>query len=239
MGQLEGDTSLFRQVNWFIDSTAIAQGNSFTYNRSQNIAGMLVEMLAQDENGCIIDSSKSVNYKPIPESGFEIYYDGDSAKAGKQIQFVTDLLFVDSIYWIIDGDSTIVSEGDAFYTFNRGGNYMIHQIVKNGTCDRLDSAALSVFHNFFIQAPEIFTPGLDDKNVAFTITAAGLESFSIAIYNRWGKLVYETSNSNKVEWDGNTNKDEELPTGTYLYQITATEVGGIEHTKKGEIYLLR
>ena len=239
MGQLEGDTSLFRQVNWFIDSTAIAQGNSFTYNRSQNIAGMHVVMLAQDENGCIIDSSKSVNYKPIPESGFEIYYDGDSAKAGKQIQFVTDLLFVDSIYWIIDGDSTIVSEGDAFYTFNRGGNYMIHQIVKNGTCDRLDSAAISVLHNFFIQAPEIFTPGLDDKNVAFTITAAGLESFSIAIYNRWGKLVYETSNSNKVEWDGNTNKDEELPTGTYLYQITATEVGGIEHTKKGEIYLLR
>ncbi|TNE97853.1 MAG: hypothetical protein EP322_05960, partial [Bacteroidetes bacterium] len=34
------------------------------------------------------------------------------------------------------------------------------------------------------------------------------------IYNRWGNIVFETSNYNN-EWEGQNNQNEPLPDGTY------------------------
>ena len=90
-----------------------------------------------------------------------------------------------------------------------------------------------------MEAAEIFTPDGNASNSNFTVVVAGLEDFNIQIYNRWGKLVYEQTNIDKVEWDGRSMKDKELPTGTYVYFITGIEVGGDIQEKSGEIYLLR
>lgn len=64
-----------------------------------------------------------------------------------------------------------------------------------------------------------FSPNGDGINDYFTI--GNIDRFSditVRIFNRWGSLVFEESGY-KNNWDGKFN-NQDLPTGTYFYQIT-------------------
>ena len=66
------------------------------------------------------------------------------------------------------------------------------------------------------EIPNVFSPNNDQHNNTFYIE--GIEGFprsSIAIYNRWGNLVYENANY-KGGWDGRMGT-ELLAEGTYFY----------------------
>jgi gliding motility-associated-like protein len=90
--------------------------------------------------------------------------------------------------------------------------------------------------------PEAFTPDGDGINDSFEIV--GIEQApdnTIIIFNRWGNVVFETSNYQN-NWIGTSNVNmtiggEELPTGTYFYLFdTKTEKYGV---MKGYVYLQR
>ena len=61
-------------------------------------------------------------------------------------------------------------------------------------------------------------------------------SFNFRIFNRWGKLVFETTNIDNG-WDGSYNGKEQ-PVGTYVYVIEATTPEE-QVMIKGNISLLR
>jgi gliding motility-associated-like protein len=93
-----------------------------------------------------------------------------------------------------------------------------------------------------ILIPEAFTPDGDGINDEFVIE--GIELYpnnTIAIFNRWGVLVYEASNYEN-NWDGSTQSNftlggDDLPTATYYYVFdTKDESVGV---LKGYIYLQR
>ncbi len=70
--------------------------------------------------------------------------------------------------------------------------------------------------------PNVFTPNNDGINDDFVINVRNPSSYSIDIYDRWGKLVY-TSNNSSVYWDGRIlNTDYLAPDGVYYYVIKAT-----------------
>ena len=65
----------------------------------------------------------------------------------------------------------------------------------------------------------------------FEIKGTNIVNFECLIYNRWGKLVFSSTDI-KLPWDGKINNglaDE----GTYFYIIKATFEGGEEVTKQG------
>jgi gliding motility-associated-like protein len=93
-----------------------------------------------------------------------------------------------------------------------------------------------------ILIPEAFTPDGDGINDEFVIE--GIELYpnnTIAIFNRWGVLVYEASNYQN-NWDGSTQSNftlggDDLPTATYYYVFdTKDENVGVF---TGYIYLQR
>jgi gliding motility-associated-like protein len=93
-----------------------------------------------------------------------------------------------------------------------------------------------------ILIPEAFTPDGDGINDEFVIE--GIELYpnnTIAIFNRWGVLVYEASNYEN-NWDGSTQSNftlggDDLPTATYYYVFdTKDENVGVF---TGYIYLQR
>jgi gliding motility-associated-like protein len=93
-----------------------------------------------------------------------------------------------------------------------------------------------------IVIPEAFTPDGDGINDSFEI--AGIEQApnnTIVIFNRWGNVVFETSNYQN-NWIGTSNGQltiggEDLPTGTYFYLFdTKTEKYGV---MKGYVFLQR
>lgn len=80
--------------------------------------------------------------------------------------------------------------------------------------------------------PNIFTPNDDGINDDFVIRILNPSSYSIEIYDRWGKKVYASTNPD-VYWNGRILSTQYLvPDGVYYYIIKAT-CGSNNYIKKG------
>ncbi len=90
-------------------------------------------------------------------------------------------------------------------------------------------------NNYFV--PNVFTPNNDDVNDQFEIKTENLTSYSIIIYDRWGKEMYKSSNP-LVYWNGNTEQGDKAPDGVYYYIITSTCRNSI-YKKDGFVQLIR
>jgi gliding motility-associated-like protein len=85
--------------------------------------------------------------------------------------------------------------------------------------------------------PNAFTPNNDGKNDCFGIKHWGAVSrLSFIIYNRWGEVVFQTSDASRC-WDG-TFKGVRLPTATFVYLIEAETICGTVK-RKGTVTLIR
>lgn len=96
-----------------------------------------------------------------------------------------------------------------------------------------------------LNLPNVFTPNADGINDEFTPIKDSIDfvdAVTISIYNRYGKLVYQT-NDPFIKWNGKENNTgNELPTGTYFYTIEYSEIrlkGLKAKAKTGSIELLR
>ena len=93
------------------------------------------------------------------------------------------------------------------------------------------------------QLPNVFTPGADGINDVFTpFPFRFVESIQIQIFNRWGLLIFETTNP-EILWDGiNQQTSKECNDGTYFYVCTVNEIfleGIRPRVLRGFITLLR
>ena len=82
--------------------------------------------------------------------------------------------------------------------------------------------------NFFI--PNLFTPNNDKSNELFLIYGNGIneDNFNFAIYNRWGEIVFETTDVNEMRtsgWDGTSNGQQQ-PVGTYVWTMSGFTIEG-------------
>ena len=97
-----------------------------------------------------------------------------------------------------------------------------------------------------VEAPNAFRPtsSIDDNKQFFVITNfIKNEDFSIFIFNRWGELVF-TSTDRKFTWNGGFNNtiSQPAPSGSYSYVIRYVSSfrpeRGIQE-KRGGVALLR
>jgi gliding motility-associated-like protein len=85
--------------------------------------------------------------------------------------------------------------------------------------------------------PNIFTPNNDGINDVFYVRGKNISLFAIKIYNRWGAMVFESTNLN-LGWDGYLNGNE-CAAATYFYVATITFEDGSLETRNGTVTLLR
>jgi gliding motility-associated-like protein len=89
----------------------------------------------------------------------------------------------------------------------------------------------------YIFIPNSFTPNDDGKNDFFMVNGNYIESLTIKIYDRWGKLVFESSNQS-IGWNGLIN-GVRADAGVYGYYAEAKCFDGKTFFKKGNITLIR
>jgi len=93
-----------------------------------------------------------------------------------------------------------------------------------------------------IDVPQAFTPDGDGINDTFVIEGAAMfPNNEITIFNRWGNIVFSTTNYQN-DWRGTSNSGmnvdgDELPTGTYYYVFDTK--GETSETLKGYVYIQR
>lgn len=118
--------------------------------------------------------------------------------------------------------------------------YRVIAVKKGDTSITSVSNEASVPTPIKLWIPTAFTPNNDGLNDSFGARGMGIENYSLEIYNRWGELLFESTDISK-QWDG-WYKGNPAPIDEYVYSITATGNKGTkrEHiTKTGSIFLLK
>lgn len=89
-----------------------------------------------------------------------------------------------------------------------------------------------------IFVPTAFTPNNDGLNDTFKPFIPGVVLKAFRVFNRFGKVIFETSDSN-ASWDGTFNGVPQNP-GTYVWQATGTgRDGSAIKPQKGTVTLIR
>jgi gliding motility-associated-like protein len=86
--------------------------------------------------------------------------------------------------------------------------------------------------------PNSFSPNNDGTNDFFGVKGTNLQSIYMAVYNRWGQLVYEYEGAPSVGWNGE-HDSKPCEIGTYVYYLKITYTDSKEETSKGNITLIR
>lgn len=124
---------------------------------------------------------------------------------------------------------------EATFNITKPGSYWVE--VEQNHCISSDTLIAEAC-NANIEMPNVFSPNGDGTNDYFSpIVYKEVSKSKISIYNRWGKLVYESS-SILIAWDGRS-QGVESPAGTYYYIIYYKNAVGIEFADKGYVTLVR
>lgn len=136
---------------------------------------------------------------------------------------------ITSVTWNFGDPTSGVNNSSSLLTpkhvFSSTGNYNIRSIV-NFSCgvDTIFKAISivncdSILKDCRLFMPNAFTPNGDGTNNKFyPITKCETEHYEFVIYNRWGGLIFKTSNQFE-KWDGKY-KDTDCSSGVYIYILT-------------------
>ncbi|MCB0840608.1 MAG: gliding motility-associated C-terminal domain-containing protein, partial [Bacteroidetes bacterium] len=95
--------------------------------------------------------------------------------------------------------------------------------------------------NCYLFVPTGFTPNQDGVNDVFEWGyQCGFLSFDLQIFNRWGKLVYQTENP-ADGWDGRSG-GVAVPEGVYAWRVVYSYEGRaqvVEDLKTGTVTVMR
>lgn len=149
------------------------------------------------------------------------------------------LTFADKINTKIQGTSWKWSTGQTTPSIivSAPGDYSV--IVSISGCQVKDD--IVVLNDCYLDIPNVFTPngdGLNDYFFPRNYLSRGLTTFSMNIYNRWGQLIFQTTNLEGAGWDGRFNNVSQ-PEGVYVYVIDATFKDGQKEHHQGNVTLLR
>ncbi len=86
--------------------------------------------------------------------------------------------------------------------------------------------------------PNAFSPNQDGLNDVFKLQGVAYTMrFRMQIFNRWGEMLFETTDLNQA-WDGRFN-NVDVPPGVYMYKINYVTLQGRFVQKFGDLTLLR
>ncbi|MEI7983721.1 MAG: gliding motility-associated C-terminal domain-containing protein, partial [Bacteroidota bacterium] len=210
-------------VSGTVSGYAAGDGNTIdqVLQLSDTVPGIVSYHIRVTGNGCdttYTDFLVTVNPSPYVEPGGTVFI-----LPGETTELIAPGGF-DSYLWST-GSTTPVIRAD------RGGTYWV-RVENHYGCALSDTILVN---EFGLNIPNAFTPNGDGFNDRFRVEGFEQnENVLLQIYNRWGKLIFETHNLDQG-WDG-TNADGSLITGAYVWIIRF--VSGTDHILKGTVTVI-
>ncbi|MFZ4401849.1 MAG: gliding motility-associated C-terminal domain-containing protein [Bacteroidales bacterium] len=215
-------------------------------NGQQTMANPVVSPLSNttytvtgtDTASCSNFTTVAVNVSPQPNPQI-IAYPNPVSVFDPTVHFYDAANGSYNYFWSL-GDASTSIQSNFFHTYSDQdtGRYLVNVIVEN-TYGCIDTANLWVIvrpdGTFYI--PNSFTPNNDGMNDVFKVYGMGIKDFEMYIYDRWGKMIYTSTNINEG-WDGKI-KNILAPDGTYAYTIIYKDNIGIKHARSGTISLIK
>lgn len=207
--------------------------NEVTDNRQDQVSGSHSEnpknaVVAPHNGETAAPSHQNDNSRKNTESDLKIIYSGSCGFAPFKVALILNDVNEKGNWDFGDGNAT-QSMNTTSHIFKNKGTYVI-------TC-KTEHAELTHTVEVIGTLSNTFTPNGDGQNDEFYVDAP-LKELSLKVFNRSGKLEYEMKQPGE-HWDGKNENGEDLPSGTYFYDIFARSVNEQAITQKGTINILR
>ena len=117
------------------------------------------------------------------------------------------------------GDGGYSDQIHSTHTYDTPGIYQVTLVATDskGCVDSI-TIPVQIFREFYIYIPNAFIPNGDRFNEVFAGSFVGVKEIEIEIFNRWGQLVYTSSDLN-FEWNGTYN-GQRVQNGTYVWKLS-------------------
>lgn len=124
---------------------------------------------------------------------------------------------------------------DSAFRARQYGIYTV-EVTDSNNCSNTDSTEIYNKCPGMLYVPNAFTPNNDFTNEIFIPSYRNIQSVIFKIYDRWGQLLFETTDM-KTGWTGMVN-GKSINLDVYVYVITYTGMDDETHTKRGNVTLL-
>ena len=186
-------------------------------------------VVVTDANGCSASAEAHIDLRPWPtvEAGPDVIID-----FGMSVQLTATgggTLTWSPSTWLNDSTSaspTSQPEESITYTVT---------VTDVDGCKNTDALVIILNGSLFV--PNSFTPDGDGFNDLFGALGKDLREVELLVFNRWGELIWSTSQLDG-RWDG-TYQGVDSPIDTYVWKVKATELSGRERQAVGHVNLLR
>jgi gliding motility-associated-like protein len=228
--------------NWTIDGiTYNTQNPTHCFTSAGSYSVTLSDTAGGCESSLTIPDMITVSSMPEPE----FTYDPQPASINyPEIHFTDQSTYVSSWSWNF-GDSLNVSENTSNasspdHTYSDVGQYCVKLIVYNTpACVDSVTHCLIIEPDYTLYIPNAFTPNGSGLNDEFYVKGENIQLFDMQIYDRWGTLLFHTSDI-KEHWNGSyKNGTEVAPVGVYVYVINIKDKVGEKHQYIGHVTIVK
>jgi gliding motility-associated-like protein len=188
-----------------------------------------------DENGCIASKEKTVYVNQIPNIS-RIPTGDTTINIGQTIQLIVNADTTGLSYaWSPNYNISCINCNNPYVSPTKTTTYTVE--ITNSCVDTKEYFVVNVVYDYYLQAPTAFTPNGDSNNDVFKFEQNDIQSIDLKIYNRWGKVVFSTTDVDQG-WDGTVNGHVQ-DMDTYTYYVKVTTIYGYKFEQRGSFLLLK
>lgn len=196
-----------------------------------------VSLVVTTSEGCVSDTTLTdiITVYPTPVAAFTpepgvttiwqpvIYFDNNTTNANQYL-------------WTF-GDSSSTDVRSPSHTYKEVGAYEVVLMTSSQYgCRDTARGFVRIEYGFNFYIPSAFTPNNDGVNDFFQGVGTYIKVYDMNIYDRWGKIVYHTTDYDKP-WDGKVDK--EVQADVYVYRIHVIDENNETHTYIGKVTVVR
>ncbi len=133
-------------------------------------------------------------------------------------------------------DNYLWQDGNVSEIYNVSEPDIYNVTVTNSCGDASDVITITECPSSSLWVPDVFTPNGDGKNDLFIPAGTNITDFEMYIFDRWGQLIFKTTDINKG-WNGTFN-NKTCQEGVYSWLIFYTGVNNTRNNKYGHVTLL-
>jgi len=213
---------------------SVAASPSHTYTSPGQYS---ITLITENLNTCNLRDTFTKDITVFPSPVADFYYTPNPPTPNKALQFFSTSTGANGYTWNF-GDGETSNLENPVHLYQKDGLYDVCLEVvnefgcKDSLCQKVRGYVIPL-----VDVPSGFSPNGDGYNDVVRVLGYGIETLDFKIFNRWGELVFQTTDRWEG-WDG-SYKGEGQEMDTFAYTLDVTFFDGSSTFKKGNITLLR
>lgn len=227
-------------VSWqwnFGDGTSSVSAGGASHEYS-SVGIFDVEVTVVSNHGCINTQNYPNYIQSYPNPIASFYYSPDNPNFSNPTIYFHNASFGASIWNWNFGDEDLSGNENPSHEYAVAGEYIITLIASNiYGCSDTTNQKIKFSVDGLEYFPNAMTPNGDGVNDYFMPYAIGwdVQNFEFMVFDRWGELMYRTTDINQP-WNGkNWKSDKPVESGVYIWKVNVNDINGKKQRYIGRI----